>query len=175
MRNISVKCFGIDVQHYVEAIAESDLLDFEVLGYEFQFPLQRGDLEPDVFHAHSKQIAQKRHHSVCRVDIGEHERRDGMQGVEQKMRLELAPEGFQMCLCNLRLTLRRPKFPLPEPLLVPRDVCDQHNGQIAEDDVVDNVIESARCWRTAGGSLESQTRDGCGPQKRKTGTSITIA
>src|SRR5688572_13018270 len=90
-----VQRLGLDVEYHRQTIAEPRLFDFQVLREEIELLLQRHFLHAHALQRHAEQIAQPRDHRVGGVDIAMHQRRNGVQRVEQKVRLHLALQGMQ--------------------------------------------------------------------------------
>ena len=90
----------------VETVAEARLLDLEVLGQEVELLLERHFLHADASQREAQQVAEPRQHRVGGVDVAVHQRRDGVQRVEQEMRLQLPLQRLQLRLDQPRLELR---------------------------------------------------------------------
>ena len=96
MRNSGIENFRWYFEHDVQALLEPDFLDLQIARHKFQLATQRGDLHPIAFQTHPQQIAESRHHLVRRFDVGEHQRRNGVHRIEQKMRLQMTLQRLQM-------------------------------------------------------------------------------
>ena len=94
-RHFGVERLGIDVEPDRQAILEARLLDLEVLLQELQLLLQRDARRARAVERQAEQIAQAADHAIGAVGIGVHERRDRVQRVEEKVRLQLGLERAQ--------------------------------------------------------------------------------
>jgi hypothetical protein len=65
----------------------------------------------DLLERQAQQLAQARQHPVRLVDVLVHQRRDGVQGVEEEVRLELPLQRLGLGLDQARLELRRLERP----------------------------------------------------------------
>ena len=79
--------------------------DLEILGEKVELRLKRDFLLTDVLKGKAQQVAQTRQRAVCGLDVAVHQRGDGVQRVEEEVRMELL-------LRRLELRLDQPRFEL---------------------------------------------------------------
>ena len=90
-----------------QAVAETHLLDVEVLLQHLELLLQRHLLDVRRVQRHAQQVAEPVHHPVGGVDVGPHQAGDGVQGVEEEVRMQLSLQRLQLRLDQPHLELRR--------------------------------------------------------------------
>src|ERR1051326_8029851 len=85
---------GLDGAAHFEPLAEAHLLDFEVFIEVLHLAFQRDLLNAGTIEGEPQKIAEPRDHAVGALHITIHERGDGVQRVEEKMRLKLHLENL---------------------------------------------------------------------------------
>src|SRR2546427_508189 len=109
---LGVERFSLGVHHRFQALPEPDLLDVEVVPQELQFLLQRHLLRTRTIEHPPQEIAEPCQHADGEgILTGTNELADGVQRIEQKVRLELHLERFQPCLGELGFELRGAQLP----------------------------------------------------------------
>src|SRR6266852_1133899 len=104
---LGVERFSLGVHHRFQALPEPDLLDVEVVPQELQFLLQRHLLRTRTIEHPPQEIAEPCQHADGEgILTGTNELADGVQRIEQKVRLELHLERFQPCLGEVGFELR---------------------------------------------------------------------
>src|SRR5260370_269738 len=100
--NLSWKEFPGDIHAELQALGKSHLLNVQILLCELQFLYQRHLLPIRIFHHPAQKVAQLGNHAHCRiVSFLAHEASDGIERVEQKVWLDLPPEGMELCCQKL--------------------------------------------------------------------------
>src|SRR6266850_2486583 len=113
---LGVERFGLGVHHRCEALPEPNLLDVEVVSQELQLLLQRDLLRTRAIEHPPQQIAQPGQHADGEgILTGANELADGVQRIEQEVRLELHLERFQARRGELGFELRGAQLPFPQP------------------------------------------------------------
>ena len=107
-RHQGVEGGGVDPVFDSQARAEVDLLDVEVRPHVFQLLGHLHFLGADFPQRDAQQVAQPLDHQVGLVRVAMHERGDGVQRVEQKMRMQLMVQRLQLGFDEPRLQPRRP-------------------------------------------------------------------
>src|SRR6266853_1366208 len=127
MGNLRIQRIRGDIQNYVQFFFKSDLLYLKITTYEFKFVAERGDLSSCIIQGHSKHVAEAGHHSVSGLNVGQHQRRNRVQGIKQKMRLQLSFQRVEMRFRQLPLELSCAELSLPKSAVIRRGMCDEHN------------------------------------------------
>src|SRR5215207_1418163 len=89
VRHHRVPRIGIDSEAHLEAILKADLLNLDVVREQVQLLRERHLLLARAAQRHTQQLTQAGHDTLRRVSIGRYERSDGVERVEEKMRMEL--------------------------------------------------------------------------------------
>ena len=100
-RNGGVLHLGSDIHLDLELIAETNLLDLEVMLKKGELFSQRDLLPVLRLQRHAQQIAEMLDHAAGQLRIALHVRRDGIERVEEKMRIELHSQGVEPRLAKL--------------------------------------------------------------------------
>src|SRR6267378_2550558 len=112
--HLGVERFGLGVHHRFEAVPEPNLLDVEVAPQELQLLLQRHLLRTRTVEHPPQQVAEPCQHADGEgILTGANQLADGVQRIEQEVRLELHPERFQPRLGELGFELRGAQLPFP--------------------------------------------------------------
>ena len=90
----------------LQPILEAHLLDAEIAGEEFQFARQRHLRRVALLQGQPQEVAQPRDHQSRLQRIGQRQRGDRVERVEQEVRLQLHAQRLQLRLRQLRLQLR---------------------------------------------------------------------
>jgi len=90
----------------------------------------------------SKKVAKPGKDPVRVIDIPMHQRRNGIERIEQEVRVELHLQRLQLSLRELRSQLSGTHFTFPEFLVVFAPIPDAKNGPIREE--VDVKIHNER-------------------------------
>ena len=101
-----IERLGLDVEPHDQSIGESRLLDLEVLREEIELRLQRAFVLAEVLERHAQQIAEAHQRAIGGVDVAVHQRRNGVQRVEQEVRLQLMLERRHLRFDELGFELR---------------------------------------------------------------------
>src|SRR5258708_1850367 len=101
---------GRDFEIYREPVLETGQLDVQVAAQKLQLLLQRDLLVIGIVERKPQEISQSRHHPVGRFHVRMQQRRNRVQSVEQKVRMQLHFEGAELGLRELRLELGRLQF-----------------------------------------------------------------
>src|SRR5437016_8219774 len=94
---------GIDAKCHAQTIAESRFLDGDVMVQQLEFLLECDERTPFPVKGLPQQLGQAPDHPVRLLGILEDECRNGVQRVEEEMRLELSHERIEPRLYELRL------------------------------------------------------------------------
>ena len=97
---------GRDVPAHLEPVAEAGLLDLQIEPQESQLLLQRRLLPVAVEQRHPQEIGELHDHPSRRGGIVADQHGDRVEGVEEKVRLELRLQGAELGLGQLRLESR---------------------------------------------------------------------
>src|SRR5215204_1094062 len=100
-------------------------LDLQVEGQELKLLLERDLLRAGVLQGETEEVAQSSDHAVGRVRVAVQEGGDGVERVEEEVRMELHLEGFELRLRELRLEPRRAQLALAEASVVAEDLIEQ--------------------------------------------------
>ena len=119
---------GIDVHADSQTILEARLFDLEILLQELELFLQRDLGLAAAVERDAQQIAQPADHPIGGLRIAVHQRRDRVQRVEQKVRMELRLERLQLRLDQPRLELRRLQLALLRLVVIRDRVADADDG-----------------------------------------------
>src|SRR5262249_41674287 len=126
-RHFAVERVGFDRHADSETILEARLFDVEVLLQELGLFLQRHLRLAAAIERDAEQIAQPADHSVGGIRIAVHERGNGVQRVEQEVRVQLRLERLEARLDDLRLELRGAQLPLLRLVIEGDRVADAHD------------------------------------------------
>src|SRR5262245_40884430 len=110
IRHARVERLRLDIHLHLQAISESRLFNLQVAFEKFQLLPKRRLLRTDVLHSQSQQVAQPRDHPLGGFHVAAHQRRDGVQRVEEEMWMQLHFQRLQLSLRQLGLQLRRLQF-----------------------------------------------------------------
>ena len=83
---------GRDVEVNAEPRAEAGLFDRQIGADHFQLAGQRRLLQPEILQRQPQQVAQPGHHAIGRFHVGVDEGGDGVERIEEEVRLQLALE-----------------------------------------------------------------------------------
>ena len=97
-----VQRIGIDRSRDGQSVSKADAHDREIVIGQRQL-IAQGDLVlASMLERQSQEITQPRQHAVGGFDVSMHQRRDTVQRVEEKMRVNLRPQRFQLRLGQTR-------------------------------------------------------------------------
>jgi len=96
----------VHVELRAEPVLETHLLDVEIAAEKIQLARQRHLRRMALFQRQPQEVAEPRDHQPCLQWIGQRQRRDGVERVEQEVRLQLHAQGLQLGLRQLRFQLR---------------------------------------------------------------------
>ena len=113
-----------------ETRSESGLFDVEVLAQRVELLLERHFLPARRVQRHAQQIAQLVDHDVGRIHVRANQAGDGVQGVEEEMRVQLPLQRLQLRLDQPRLEPRR-----VERTLLGLAPVDQRVGQADQEEI----------------------------------------
>jgi hypothetical protein len=102
-----VEGLGLDVELDRQTVGESRLLDLEILAEELELLLEPHFVAADLLEREAEQIAQARERAVGLLDVLVHQRRDGVQRVEEEVRVELLLQRRELRFDQPGLELRR--------------------------------------------------------------------
>ena len=149
---------GIDPERHAQAIAESRFLDGDVMVQQFELLLECDEGTPFPVKRLPQQLGQPGDHPVRLLRILEHECRDGVQRVEEEVRLQLSHESVEPRLHELHLeTGRAPS------VVQSRDhrIDKQIEGPVHQDGVTDSgeqrVRSAIQAQHRLHATLESRT------------------
>jgi hypothetical protein len=101
--NDSLLYVGFDLEPNGEPVLKANLLDIEIVPQHLQFARQRNLLVASRAQGKSQELAQARNHALCSLWIAVDQGSDGVECIEQKVRLQLKLEGLKLCLIQLHL------------------------------------------------------------------------
>src|SRR5215510_9917180 len=108
IRHARVERLRLDIHLHLQPVAESRLFNLQVAFEKFQLLPQRSHLRSDVLQSQSQQVAQPRDHPLGGFHVAAHQRRDGVQRVEEEMWMQLHFQRLQL----RRLQFVRAVFPI---------------------------------------------------------------
>src|SRR5579872_3835413 len=111
-----------------QAVMEASLLYFQIVLQKLQFLLQRDLLRANAIEGHSQQDRKLERHSLCRGRVSPGQRGNGVQRVEQKMRLHLASQYLELCLRQTGFKPRRLHLSFAISRVVRNRVGQSHSG-----------------------------------------------
>ena len=117
----------------VRRSGKAHLLDFEIAPEEFEFLAQRDLLHVAAIQRAAEQFAEADDHAVGRVGILVDERGDGVERIEQEVRIDLHAQGLQAGLDEFGGERRRLAFALAVGLVVVPAEIAQHDDPVFED------------------------------------------
>lgn len=133
--DLGVEGRGVDFHADIEAIAKTNLFNAEVTFQKSDLGAKRGERRAGLRHRHAQELGELDEHAVGGVDVGIHQGRDPVEGVEEKVGLELTKERLKAGLGEVFLELEG----LNRALVVFAVVVERvANG---DDDPVDEEIE----------------------------------
>src|SRR5688572_13645147 len=91
---------------------ETHALDLQVAFDKFQFLLERNLVGLGAVEGAAQQIAQTDKHVSGRPCVFVNQYRNRVEGIEEKMRMQLFSQGVELCLGQLRFQLRGSDFTL---------------------------------------------------------------
>src|SRR5215471_15063071 len=97
-----IECFRRDAHPDLEPVGKAHSLDFQIPFEKLQLLRQAHLLNTDILERQPEQVAQSCDHTVGCLRVLVNQGRDGVQGVEEKMRMELHPERLQLSFRQLR-------------------------------------------------------------------------
>ena len=101
------KRMRIDIEIDLQPVAETCLLNVDVLLQKQQLAAQRNFMHADRVERRAQQVGQLQRHMFGRRAIVPRQRRDGIQRVEQEMRFQLNLKHFELRVGQLSFELRR--------------------------------------------------------------------
>src|SRR5215471_19845455 len=107
--NRCIEDLRIDIHADSEPVLEPNPFDLQIGLQEFELPPQRDFVQAGRVQRQSQKVAESCRHSISRFGVGELKGRYRVQGVEEKVRLELRLQRLQFGFSELPLELRRPK------------------------------------------------------------------
>ena len=100
-----VQNFRIDANVSGEAILKTNALDFEIAVQKFKFLSQGHFHRPRIFERQPEEVAQPRDHLARAFRVFTEQRRDRVKRVEEKVRMHLHLQRFQLRLHKLSVKL----------------------------------------------------------------------
>src|SRR5262249_43164825 len=137
VRHLSGHDGGIDVEVHGQSRPQARLFDFEIGLNEVEFLLERDVLAIRAVERGAQQIAEPGNHPVGHFDVLVKERRNGVERVEKKMRMQLHLQNLKLGLGELRLELRRKQLAIPELTVVVEHVRQGEDRQVKKDIVIE--------------------------------------
>ena len=116
-----------------KAIVEADLLNVDVLLQERELLLQRDFVDADAVERHAQQVGELQGHVLGGFAVVAGQRGDGVQRVEQEVRLELDLQHFELRVGELRLELRGEQLALLVLAVEGDGLGDEHDVPVARD------------------------------------------
>jgi len=133
--DLGVERGGVDFHADIEAIAETDLFNAEVTFQKSDLGAEGGEGRAGLRHGHAEKLGELDEHAVGGIDVGIHERRDAVEGVEEEVGFELAEEGLEAGFGEVFFELEGLDGALVVFAVVVERVAD------GDDDAVDEEIE----------------------------------
>src|SRR5208337_2992215 len=122
---------GLNIHLHLQPVVEARLLNVNVLLQEGQLAAERKFVDADSIQREAQQVRQLQGHVLGGEAIVAGQRGDGIQGVEQEVRLKLDLQHLKLCVRELRFQLRRPQFALLILAVVGNRLRNQHDVPVA--------------------------------------------
>ncbi len=164
IRHPRVARFRVDVDRHAQPVAEAQAHDLHVALQEVELRLQRHFLRADVLEGHAQQVAQRGDHRIRAAHVLVHQRRDGVQGVEEEVRLELHAQHVELRLREPRLELGCAERAVFRDAVVDDRVV--HGDERAEHDRVDDRPREHGIAEQRGELLQRDARRNHGDHER---------
>ena len=139
--NANIQHFRIDVNVSREAILKTNALDLEIAVQKLDLLLQRHFHRAGVFERQSEEVAEPRDHLARAFSVFAQQSRNGMQRVEEKMRMNLHFQGFQLRLHELRAKLRSFQLTFAITVVVVERVAHQQDEPVNQQPVIEVVVD----------------------------------
>jgi len=97
-RHQRVERLGLDLVPDHEAVGKTCSFDLQVLAEEVELGAERDFLFAEPLEREPQQVAQTHERPIGGVHVAVHQRRNGVQRVEQKVRMQLLVKGLELCL-----------------------------------------------------------------------------
>ena len=150
-----------------QTIGKPRPLDLEVLPQEVELGGECDFLLPEAFERQPQQVAQTHQRAIGRLDVAMHQGGNGMQGVEEKMGMELLLERLELRLHQPRLELRGAKATLARLSVIEERIV-QRNGRRVPVAAVDYGEDGEAAPGVAEHRRElPRQRRGCEPEQRR--------
>jgi hypothetical protein len=134
--------FAGNIHGALEALDEADFLDFEILSRELQFFSERDLLPVGVFEDAAHEVAQfDDHGDGCVVSFFANEAGDGVECVEEEMRLDLTAERAELGLHKLLVEARGFGLLMREALSGVEQVTDEEDGAVEDEGREEAAVE----------------------------------
>src|SRR5208337_3035992 len=121
----------LNVHLHLQPVLETRLLDVNVLLQEGQLAAERQFVDTDSVQREAQQVRQLQGHVLGGESVVAGQSGDGIQGIEQEMRLELDLQHLKLGVCELRFQLRRPQLAFLILAVVGDRLRDQHDVPVA--------------------------------------------
>src|SRR5271165_6839925 len=131
VRNQRRQCVRLNIHLYLQPVLEARLLNVNVLLQEGQLAAERQFVDTNSVQREAQQVRQLQGHVLGGKSIVAGQSGDGIQRVEQEMRLKLDLQHLKLRIRELRFQLRRPQFAFLILAVIGNHLCDQHDVPVA--------------------------------------------
>src|SRR5215510_7211476 len=104
--NADIEHLRIDANIGRESILKTNALDLEITVQKLDFLLKCDFHRAGILECQSQEVAETRNHLAGGFSVSAQQRGDGMQGIEEKVRMNLHLQRFQLRLHQLSAKLR---------------------------------------------------------------------
>ena len=132
---------GGHVEMDAQPVFEARALDFEVQIEDSQFFAERHFMDRAVGKEEAQQLAEPRNRALREFRIFMHQRRDRVQGIEEKVRVQLHLQRAQLGLDELRLEVGGVHQTLLIAPVVDERMLDQNDDRIEERPGIEGVFD----------------------------------
>src|ERR671939_594625 len=124
VRDAHVERFGVNLDARREAVLKTYPLDLQVTMQELHLLIQRDLLRAGVLQRQAQEVAEARDHRAGRLSVLVEQGRDGVERVEEEVRVELHLQSLKLRLRELCLKLRGAQLALAVAPVVTEDLIE---------------------------------------------------
>src|SRR5271165_1039617 len=157
---------GLNIHVYLQPVLEARLLNVNVLLQEGQLAAERQFVDAHTVQREAQQVRQLQGHVLGGESIVAGQRGDGIQGVEQEVRLKLDLQHLKLRVGELRFQLRRLQLALLILAVVGNRLRDQHDIPVAlevHQDARGHVRQKGNVFLGCPGDQRVEQNDDYGP------------
>src|SRR5215472_1889005 len=136
-----IESFRRDAHSDLESVCKAHSLNFQIPFEELKLLRQPHLLNTDILERQPEQVAQPGYHAVSCLRVLVNQGRDGVQGVEKKMRMELHSQRLQLSLCQLRGELRGAQLSFSIPRIIKIALSSGNDDPVSRQILVKHVVQ----------------------------------